>query len=189
MKRPLPILVFLLTAKAVLAQEAPVPVSLPRLALKNIFDPSRSGRARYGIPLVRPTVIRNFTFRGTIDDTALVTGDGTPSKGYVRVGDTLDGFTVRQVTMHFLKLSDPTGRIVILKTDDTMRREDEGPWTLSDLPPPTIVASADAGSASSTLSSGTASSATAGCASSSAGAMGDGDILKRLRLKREQEDK
>jgi hypothetical protein len=166
--------------RAALAQEADAAPALDwdsfkSIAQKNIFDPTRSGRG--GIRnRPRPAIVRSFTFRGTIDDIALFTGEGTPAKGYVKVGDLINGFTVRQITLRSVKLTVPNGTILTLDTDDSMRQEENGPWTKSDQFTPAPVAVTETPSDESTAAS---DSAPAGLS----------DRLKMLRLKREQEDK
>jgi hypothetical protein len=152
--------------------------SFESISENNIFDTTRRGTAVYGNPSrVRTPVVRAFTYHGTIDAVALFTGDGAPKDGYVKEGDLINGFKVMQITLHYVKLAQPNGDIVVLKEDDTMRREEEGPWTKSDQPPPLVIAISS--EVKSDESSGSPSPAPAG----------ESDILKRLRLKREQEDK
>jgi hypothetical protein len=149
--------------------------SFEPIAQKNIFDPTRSGRAgSRGRP--RAAAVRTFTFRGSDGYVAFFTGEGTPRKGYVKVGDLINGFKVRQITLHFVKLAEPNGNIVELKEDNTMRREEDGPWTKSDQPATAVVASPETQAGESTASSSPASA-------------GVNDILAKLRLKREQEEK
>jgi hypothetical protein len=73
-------------------------------------------------------------------------------------------------------LAEPNGNIVELKEDNTMRREEDGPWKKSDQPAPPVVAATETKADESTASSSPASA-------------GAGDILAKLRLKREQEEK
>jgi len=166
--------------RAAIAQEtnsstAPDWSSFESIAQKNIFDPTRSGRAGSRSRL-RGAVVRTFTFRGSDGYVAFFTGEGTPRKGYVKVGDLINGFKVRQITLHFVKLAEPNGNIVELKEDNTMRREEDGPWTKSDQPAPTAVAATETKADEST-------------ASASPAPAGVNDILAKLRLKREQEEK
>jgi hypothetical protein len=142
---------------------------------KNIFDTTRNGTASYAAK-PKTVVVRTFTFRGTIDVVALFTGDGAPKDGYVKVGDLVNGFKVMQITLHYVKLAQPNGDIVVLKEDDSMRREDEGAWSKSDQPPPVVITGPEIRADD---SAGTPAPAP----------KGESDILKRLRLKREQEDK
>jgi len=150
--------------------------SFQAIAQKNIFDPTRSGRVSRTSIRPRAVAVRTFTFRGTIDDTALFTGEGTPRKGYVKQGDLINGFKVMQITLHYVKLAEPNGNILVLKTDDTMRREEDGPWSKSDQPAPAGIVT-------------TETKADEATASSSPGPAGESDILRKLRLKREQEEK
>jgi hypothetical protein len=187
MKRIIFITLWLISAAA-RAQEtnadAPsVPATLQSLALKNIFDATRSGRSGFtSKPKLR--VVLTFTFRGTVDDVALFTGEGV-GKGIVKRGDTLNGFKVMKVPVSFsdpiVILTDPTGAIVALKKGESMRREDDGPWTRTDEPPPVSEAASTPASMSATTGAPAGPPLTGGARLD--------DILKRLRQKREQEDK
>ena len=124
------LLLALATGQAAVAQDtnsvaAPARISLQTLMQKNIFDPTRSGRVRPG-GRPRAAVVRTFTFRGSDGYVAFFTGEGTPRKGYVKVGDLINGFKVRQITLDFVKLTEPNGNIVELKEDNTMRRRKTG---------------------------------------------------------------
>jgi len=163
------------------ASAAPARISLQTVMQKNIFDPTRSGGRVRGGPARRAAIVRSFTFRGTIGDgdVALFTGDGA-AKGYLRVGKMINGFKVMKIPVSYTDpvviLTDPSGTIVKLKEGESMRREEDGPWTKSDRSAPAVVASAEP--------KGEEASATP-----SAGPAGESDILRKLRLKREQEDK
>jgi len=145
------------------------------IAQKNIFDPTRVGGRSRTSSVRKAAVVRTFTFRGTIDDTALFTGEGTPRKGYVKPGDLINGFKVMKITLHSVKLTGPDGNILVLKTDDTMRREEDGPWTKSDQAAPPPVASSDTKTDGSATSSGAAP------------AGGLNDVLEKLRQRHKQE--
>ena len=157
------------------AAAAPARISLQTLMRKNIFDPTRSGRVRPG-SRPRAAVVRTFAFRGGDGYVAFFTGDGTPGKGYVKVGDFINGFKVRQISLDFVKLTDPNGKIVELTEGNTMRREEEGLWQKSDQPAPTAIAATETKADESTVSSSPASADV-------------NDILAKLRLKRDQEEK
>ena len=159
--------------------------SFESIAQKNIFDPSRSGRSRSG-PKPKPAVVRAFTFHGIVDDIAFITGDGAPEKGYVKVGDTINGYKVMKIASPAnysesptITLTDPSGAIVVLNVDQSMRREEDGPWEKSDQPAPV--------SSSSTIASAGPSSdqSTAPAAPEPAGAS---DILAKLRARKKQQE-
>jgi hypothetical protein len=172
------------TGRVAVAQEtnagaAPAMVSLQSLVQKNIFDPTRSGRVRYG-SRPRSVVIRTFVFRGTFDnDVAIFAGDGA-GKGLLKQGDSINGFKVMKIPESYddatVVLTDPSGKIEVLKDGESMRREDDGPWRKSDQPAPVTIATSE-------------TKADEPPAASSPGPAGESDILKKLRLKREQEDK
>jgi hypothetical protein len=149
--------------------------SFQAIAQKNIFDPTRAGgRSRTSVK--RAVLVRTFTFRGTIDDTALFTGEGAPKKGYMRPGKLINGFKLMKVTLDFAILTDPSGTIVRLNTGDTMRQEEDGPWTKSDqaAPPPITV-------------SGTKTDGSAAPSSAAPTGTGLSDVLERLRQRHKQE--
>ena len=156
--------------------------SFKSIAQKNIFDPTRSGgRGTIRIARPRPAVVRTFTFHGTMDQVACFTGDGVPSSGYVSVGDTINGFKVMKIPVEYVELptvvlTDPNGSIVVLKEDESMRREEDGPWNKSDQPAPMVIENPETRVDESDSTSSPAPA-------------DESEILKRLRLKREQEDK
>jgi hypothetical protein len=162
------------TAQETNAGAAPDWSSFESIAQKNIFDPTRSGRAGGGNK-PRAALVRTFTFRGSDGYAAFFTGEGTPRKGYVKVGDSINGFKVVQITLHFVKLTEPNGNIVELKEDNTMRREEDGPWTKSDQPAPPAIAATETKADESTASSSPASA-------------GENDVLARLRARHKQEE-
>jgi hypothetical protein len=151
------------------------------IAQKNIFDPSRSGRSSSGRSRPREVVILRFTYRGTMDDAAIFTGEGSPSRGYVKTGGMINGFKVMKITTDYVELAEPNGNLVKLNTDDSMQREDEGPWARTDQPAPLVITPSASASGDAT--------AIGSSSSPSAGPANESDILKKLRLKREQEEK
>jgi hypothetical protein len=152
--------------------------SFQSISQKNIFDPTRGGTRRI-TAAKRAALVRTFTFRGTIDDAALFTGEGTPQKGYVMAGDLINGYKVMQVTLDDVKLAEPGGNIVLLKTDDTMRREDDGPWAKSDQAAPAPAPAVGAGIQMDE------SPASSGPASPPSTAIND--VLEKLRQRHKQE--
>jgi len=151
--------------------------SFQSIAQKNIFDPTRAKGVRPGV-VKKAAVVRTFTFRGatsfsSVDDAAFFTGDGAEAKGYV-TGDLINGFTIRKITLDSVTLAQPNGDILVLQMDDSMRREEEGPWNKSDQPAPSPLVILD------TKAEGPGTSS---------GPPGESEVLKRLRLKREQENK
>jgi hypothetical protein len=73
-------------------------------------------------------------------------------------------------------LTDPGGAIVVLKEGESMRREEDGPWAKSDQPAPVSIAGTEPNASDAPPTSSPASGAAS-------------DILTKLRLKREQEEK
>jgi hypothetical protein len=173
------LLLALAAGRAAVAQDtnsaaAPARISLETLMQKNIFDPTRTGPVRPG-GRRRTAAVRSFTFRGSDGYVAFFTGEGTPGKGYVKVGDLINGFKVIQITLHFVKLTEPNGNIVELKEDNTMRREEDGPWTKSDQPASPAIAATETKTDEST-------------ASPSPAPAGESDVLARLRARHKQEE-
>lgn len=147
------------------------------IAQKNVFDPTRAGIASYTHARREP-VIHSFTYRGGDGYAALFTGEGTSSKGYFRVGDTIDGFTIRKITLNNgVKLTDPSGNIEELQIDESMRRVDEGPWSKSEEAAP------DTPSAASSSPPSSVDNSSAPATSPGPG----GDILALLKKRKEQE--
>lgn len=192
MKRNTSIAIALLTAWASGAALAQVTTNSTRgldwnafrsIGDNNIFSPTRSMGPDDAVEVRHIPVIRGFTYSGTVDDRAIFKGEGAPEGGLFKTGDTINGFKVTQVNVDFVKLADPDGNLVMLEPDDSMRRADQGPWTKSDQPAPLTVSAAappETGSGSATVSS---------AADAATGPANESDILKKLRLKREQEDK
>jgi len=147
---------------------------------KNIFDPTRTGSYHVSRG-PKPVVVHSFTLCGLEDDyTAVFKGEGTSEKGYFRVGESIDGFMIRQINLNTgVKLTDPSGNIQELKMDESMRRVENGPWTKSDEPAPESPSSAAA--TSTTESSGSVSSVSATPAGPAS------DILAILKKRKEEE--
>jgi hypothetical protein len=155
--------------------------SFQSIAQKNIFDPTRSGGVRASGRARPAAVVQTFTFQGTMDQVALFKGYGAPKSGYLGVGGLINGFKVMKIPGQYtdsptVTLTDPGGTIVVLKMDESMRREEDGPWKKSDASAPASTAATETKTDEAT-------------ASSSPAPASESDILKRLRLKREQEEK
>jgi hypothetical protein len=167
------------------------------IAQRNIFDPTRSGRLRsYGTK--RRPAAQSFTFCGVGQASfgkqhyaVMFDGFGAPGR-QLYVGDVINGFKITQIPppeasnnwRASVQLQATNNQTTNLFVGMHMRREEGGPWTATDEPEPTPVepsASADA-----TAKTGDSdSTATASSTSSTA----ESDVVKRLRLQREQEDK
>jgi hypothetical protein len=151
--------------------------SFEAMTQKNIFDANRNPGHERRPEQPAPKIVRSFTFSGTVDNRAIFVGEGAPADQCFKVGDTINGFKVMQVTLDAVKLAGPDGALVVLETDNSMRREENGPWIKSEQPAPLAAATTPAPADA---------SSTAGSAAAPAG---ESDLLKKLRLKREQEDK
>jgi hypothetical protein len=152
------------------------------VARKNIFDASRRG----GYSAVRPRlpVVQTISLLGLSDDNgqgvAFFGGRGAP-EDFLKVGDSIDGFKIARITLDFVQLSGPSNNIVLKQdSSSTLRREDNGPWHVSaEAPPeeatPAVTSDSDSTGATAPSVPGTP--------------VDESDVIKRLRLKREQEDK
>jgi hypothetical protein len=157
------------------------------IANKNIFDPNRSGGS-YGGPRRRAPVVRTFTFCGVIDDVAIFKGDGVSSDGFLRAGDSVNGFKVMKIPAAYsenpeIKMTDPSGAIVALQEGQSMRREGEGSWDKSEQQ-----ASESSSSSDSSTSSSSDNSSSSTPAASAPEPAGVSDILARLRARHKQQD-
>jgi hypothetical protein len=154
----------------------------------NIFDQSRVGLTRYSS---RPRVPRvdRLTLSGITGDFGkpeiYFSGNSAPSD-FVHVGDHIHGFAIKSATLDTVTLSNGSNTFV-LQVPSSLRRVDDGPWEKSfedvDAAPVASTSSDDNGTASS--SSSTASPPSG----ADAPRPGESDILRKLRLRREQEEK
>ena len=149
------------------------------VARKNIFDTTRTG-VRQRRPAAR---VERIVFHGTAIDqgqaAAFFEGPGVPNRP-LKAGEVLDGLTVARITWNSVCLTNSSSNTFVLNTDTTpsLRREENGPWQTS------LDVSAPAPAASSTDDQSSSASAPAGPARA-----GESDIEKRLRMRREQEEK
>ncbi|MGA2175503.1 MAG: hypothetical protein ABSH38_11025 [Verrucomicrobiota bacterium] len=153
------------------------------IAERNIFDPTRTGRRRPGAP---PRRVERVSLVGTSidngDAVAIFTGNGVPERPF-KTGDTVKDFKIVQITLDSVRLTGVTNTNMFVMDYDSrrsLRREENGPWQgSSDLSDPVLIPS---GNADDPAPSASASAPPAGGG-------GESDIIKRLRLKREQEEK
>jgi len=171
------------------------------IAERNIFDPTRSGRVSRGPRDTRPPAAVSFSFSGpgyasqdAKGDAALFNGYGCPYR-QLYAGDIINGFKIVQIlppseTNGFrasVLLAESNSPPITLYQGMQMRREENGPWKVSDQVEPAVEftsttdTNAKPGTADGDSSSSAKSKFTPNAAESS--------ILERLRKQREAEDK
>lgn len=148
----------------------------------NIFDQSRTGLRGMRGPAVRAPRIERLTFLGVGGDNGKADlffgGNGAASDRPLKVGDHVDGFEVKGATLDSVQLVNSSNTFV-LNVQNSLRRVDDGPWEKSfEESEPAPVASSSSDDASS-----------ASPAATDAAHPGESAIERRLRLRREQEEK
>jgi hypothetical protein len=149
---------------------------------RNIFDPNRTAR-RPGDrgPHAAPKSVDSLTLVGTMayEKGSFAFFDGTSSdyKKALKLNDVVAGHKVTNITPNSVKLAAGTNELE-LKIGMQLRREEDGPWSLSGQSGSYVAAPT---STQNTLA--TATSTGSDAASSAA----ESDIIKKLRQKREQE--
>ena len=189
MKRLTPIFFALLLAgglRPAAAQDTNAPVAqtnasadfsaFQAIAQKNIFDPNRTGSSG---SRRRARRVESFAFCGGGFDgpeaVAFFSGTGAGNKP-LKPGEAINGYKVAAITFQTVDLTGPDGAPLTLRVGGSLRREEGGPWKASSQPAP-------ASDASSGSSADTASAAPA------ASSANDSEIIRRLKAKREEEDK
>ena len=156
--------------------------SFDMIVRKNIFDQSRTGGFRRGNQRRAPRVERIILggiAAGLGDAEANFGGIGSSDR-MLKVGDHVGGFELKQITPDCVKLSNGTNTFVLdMENRRSLRRTDDGPWegSTEQSEPPTVSTNAPDATAT-----GTASAA-------DAAHPGESPIERRLRLRREQEEK
>ncbi|MGA2748043.1 MAG: hypothetical protein ABSG59_04635 [Verrucomicrobiota bacterium] len=187
MKPFTPILLFLLltggslrtAAQATNSETGPDLKEYDIIARKNIFDTTRTGIR--GVGRRQPRVERIIFDGAVIDDgqaAAIFEGPGVPSRP-LKTGEVLDGMTVTRITLDSVWLTNASSNTFVLNMNNTpsLRREENGPWQTStdvSVPAPAATGTDDPSSASSP---------------SGPSRPGESDVEKRMRLRREQEEK
>jgi hypothetical protein len=145
------------------------------IAEKNIFDPNRRGRTRRSeTTTVKAKTAESFTLVGIISyekgTFAFFDGSSAAYKKALKAADSIAAYRVTAIGADSVKLSAGTNQVE-LRVGMQMRREEEGEWQPGSVPE------------SYTASSNSNSSTPAASASSSE----ENEVLRRLRLKKEQE--
>ena len=153
------------------------------IARKNIFDQSRTGVRGRGGPVRPQPRIERLTLLGIGGDhgvgEATFGGNGA-SERFLKVGDHIDGFDVSRMTPDCVRLTNSSNVFVLdLIERRSLRRVDDGPWEgSSDQSEPVVIST---NSAEVTASAPTAAA--------DAAHPGESAIERKLRLRREQEEK
>jgi hypothetical protein len=156
--------------------------SFDLIVRKNIFDQSRTGLRRRGERPRAPRVER-VILEGIgegLGDAEAVFGGSSSSDRMLKVGDHLSGFRLSQITPDAVKLTDGTNTFVLdMEKRRSLRRTDDGPWegSMESAMPPAVSTNAPDETASSTA------------AATDAAHPGETPIERKLRLRREQEEK
>jgi hypothetical protein len=158
------------------------------IADRNIFDPSRSG----GVRLRRRPATQTFYFCGVGEATqgtryaAIFSGYGVPSKE-LHLGDVVNGFKLAAIVTasptngwrDSVQLESTNNQKITLSLGMHMRKEARGPWMAT--------TEAEPSSSELTATESASQSSSSAVLSSSSSSADESDVLKRLRLKREQE--
>lgn len=152
------------------------------IADRNIFNASRSRRTGRGEERqIREVKVESFSVVGTISyakgDFAFFDGSGKEFRKPLKVGESIAGHKLVAIGIDDVQL-EAGDKKLILKMGAQMRREEDGPWQLTD----TSLSRSDSKKASDSSSS---SSDTVPSESTAGG--GDDEALKRLLEKREKE--
>jgi hypothetical protein len=153
---------------------------------RNIFNPNRSARStRNDKEREKPKKAESFALRGTMSyekgTFAFFEGSSSEFRKALSPNQTIAGYTITAIEPNGVKLEHGSNKVE-LAVGQQMRREDEGEWTVSQAD--RSIASSAGGKSSSSSSetnSGTNDS------SATSGKDDENPILKKLRLKREQE--
>jgi hypothetical protein len=152
-----------------------------QIADRNIFNAGRSSRSARSGERPRQIQVETFTVVGTMSyakgDLAFFDGSSGAFRKAVKLGESIAGHKVVAITAEEVQL-EADGKKLALKVGGQMRREDEGPWSMS---------SAGVSHAVTSSADGSAAGATETAAGGSEGEVSD--VLKRLLQKRAQEEK
>lgn len=150
------------------------------ISQRNIFDKSRRGGVSH---IHHVPVIDELVLLGAADDKGAGTAFFSGSDRPLKVGDTVDGLKLVKMGFDSVELSGASNTFVLkMDGERALRREDNGPWQVSDAPEPERSAAPPSSADSTSASTPNTPAAPLSSATES-------DVEKRLRLKREQEDK
>ncbi len=170
----------------VAAEVPPGPTSLDYSAFRpiadrNIFNAGRSSRSARTGERPKQVQVDTFSVVGTISyakgEVAFFDGSSASYRKAVKLGESIAGHKVTGITAEEVQL-EAGDKKVTLKVGGQMRREDEGPWTMT-----------TAGVSHSVVSDSASSTAGSSDASGSDSGGEVSEVLKRLLQKRAQEEK
>jgi hypothetical protein len=146
---------------------------------RNIFDPNRVRHGPGQGSRPAPKSVDSLTLVGTMtyERGSFAFFDGTSSdyKKALKLNDVVAGHKVTNITPNSVKLAAGTNELE-LKVGMQLRREEDGPWSLS----------GQSGSYAAAPTSNTLATATS-TSSDAASSAAESDTIKKLRQKREQE--
>jgi hypothetical protein len=150
---------------------------------RNIFDPNRVPRRSAEVrPRPTPRSVDSLTLVGTMayekGTFAFFDGSNTDYKKALKLTDVIAGYKVTNISPTGVRLSAGTNELE-LKVGMQLRREEDGPWTLSGQPG--SYGAPSTGPATNTV----AATATPGTDAGSSGT--DSEIIKKLMQRRERE--
>jgi hypothetical protein len=181
-------------ATAALGAEGPAPAGAGDFSAyriigeRNIFNAARSGRSSAAPRETRrPVRVESFALVGTMSyekgHYAFFDGSSPEFRKALRCGDLIAGHTVREISPKWVRL-EHEGKSVEVRVNTQMKREDDGPWRVSDR------TESYSGSPGGTGSGSASSSPTPAGAPASSDSSGDvSEVLKRLMEQREKEMK
>jgi len=142
---------------------------------RNIFDPNRSSRSGRPTDSPRPARVESFALTGTLSyekgTYAFFDGSSASYRKALQIGDSIAGNKVAEITTDHVKL-EANGQQIELSVGMQMKKLDEGDWQVG-------------GRAESSSAAAPATASNDKAENSSGGE--DGDVLKKLLQKREQE--
>jgi len=148
---------------------------------RNIFDPNRAPNRGFA-PKPAPTITSSFTLVGTMSyekgTFAFFDGTSPEYKKAVKPDDTIASYTVTRITPNSVELSSGTNQVE-LRVGMQMRRSDQDQWIASGSSP---TLAAVPGSTTALIPSSESGGSKADASTSE-----ESDVLRRLRLRREQE--
>jgi hypothetical protein len=153
--------------------------SFDMLWRKNIFDQTRVGIRSVGGERRQPAVERVILHGVTVG-----LGEAAANFGgndFLKVGDHISGFELAQITPdQTVKLTNGTNTFVLdMETHRSLRRTDKGPWEASSEQAAPVEISTNTAALTATSASN----------AEDAAHPGETPILRKLRLRREQEEK
>jgi len=105
---------------------------------RNIFDPSRSGKipSRYGRTR-KATVVDIFGLSGASvapsnHSIAIFEGYGIPPVKEFHISDVINGYRLIRIDFDSIRLIAPNAQNLTLRVQNGLRREDKGPWKVTD---------------------------------------------------------